>query len=891
MRLGAHQNSPLSLTGNGAEIATRGRRLAALAMTASSLLLAIAASAASPVLAADAAAAAPAPTSDPNEVVVNGIPYRETVLPTRLKSSSVYGLDLNVMDTPRNTTLLSTTQLNTLNIQDPRAFSYLTASSYTGSAFGTPNIPAIRGQYADVFINGMRSSFTDNGYGVAPDFDSVENISITKGPASVIDGPGPGVGGQADLLTKRPSLAKFQEGGSFSVDTVGNRRLVLDIGGPIIPGELGVRLSYSGAYSDSYIYSLYNHKNALYAAVRWKPNDKYQLDFNSEVMSENYTEDVGLNRVNQALIDHHQYATGAPTGEVNSSYFGFGDFPIQVGSPGNPYSPVAPFLTVLQLGNPVTINTRRTVDQAPGTSTRVFKYNAQLIQTYDFNNNLTLENNTFFDYQDSDNQEQYYYADASRGSWTFENRTDLTGKFELPFSFGDGPVENQYVVGATFRFAHTNYISNYSAETPSVYDLTSNPALWVNDGPTQIADADSFLYKTSLGRLQYGTPGRDTVNGGNTGISNLYDGGIFFQDRISFTPQLSALFGARIDAVQDHTYDPLGGVICANCFTALPDGSPVPQSHSTGVYGLGDANVSIVYKFRPEVSAYVTVDATQTNNPDGGEGGINAYGLVPDSKLLRVDSYLYEVGLKLNLLNNKLFVGSAVFDQKRQVPTGPGGTATSQANIRGVEIEANYQPVRNLFVTSSYSYIKTTLNTPAGFYNYPVYLGAQYTTANTTIPAAVTAYNPNGLPGNFVDGAGTFAVFAPGQKFDDPGTPQHIFNFLGNYKFDNGIGFRTGLQVTGPINLTSSGQLDLAASQFVPQSVINNGGYYKSPVIPWQYTWNLAVFYEWGKYTATVSVYNLTDRLNWQSSPSFYGNDFLVRNDPRTVEFRLQAKF
>jgi hypothetical protein len=41
----------------------------------------------------------------------------------------------------------------------------------------------------------------------------------------------------------------------------------------------------------------------------------------------------------------------------------------------------------------------------------------------------------------------------------------------------------------------------------------------------------------------------------------------------------------------------------------------------------------------------------------------------------------------------------------------------------------------------------------------------------------------------------------------------------------------------------------------------------------------------------TFSVYNLTDRLNWQSSPPFYGNDFLVRNDPRTFEIRLQAKF
>ena len=62
-------------------------------------------------------------------------------------------------------------------------------------------------------------------------------------------------------------------------------------------------------------------------------------------------------------------------------------------------------------------------------------------------------------------------------------------------------------------------------------------------------------------------------------------------------------------------------------------------------------------------------------------------------------------------------------------------------------------------------------------------------------------------------------------------------------------------------------------------------------MIPWQYTWNAAVFYEVGRYTVTFSVYNLTDRHNWSPSPSFYGNDFLVRSDPRTYEIRLQAKF
>jgi outer membrane receptor protein involved in Fe transport len=849
-----------------------------------------------PARAADAtpAAPAPAPPTDqpiatsiaPNakattaaEIVVNGIPYKETVLPTRMTSSSVYGLDLGVMDTPRNTTLLSTTQLDTLNIQDPRAFSYLTSSSYTDSAFGTPNIPRIRGQYADVFYNGMRSSFTDNGYGAPLNFDSFDNIAITKGPASVIDGPGPGVGGEVDLLTKRPSLSTTTIQGEATFDTLGNNRWSVDVSGPIIPGTLGLRIDYSGEDSwNTYFYDHYMRKNAVYAALRWTPNDKYQVDFNTEIVGEKYTEEVGINRVNQNLIDNTDYLQGAPVQGVtaNNQLYAelIGSGPIPIGSTGNPYSPVTPILTVLNLTNSVPFNTRVTLDQTPGVESQALLYNAQLIQTYRLNDNVTLQNNTFFDFQNSENHEPYYYADVSNGSWTIENRTNLNIDFDLPFSFdGDGPMKNQMVVGGTFRFAHVNYISDFSAETVSVYDLTSNHNLWSYSAAYQLAFADAFPYKTPFGSLQYGVPGRDETDDGNTGISDLYDGGLFVQDRLQLTQKLSLLIGGRIDFVQDNTTDPLGGAICEFCFT-----DNLPQSHSTGVYGLGNGNVSAVYKPFDWISGYLTFDFTQSVNPNGGEGGVNAYGQVADHTLLQSDSYLYEAGLKVNLLDNKLFGGLAIFDQQRSIPTGFGGTIPDQADIRGVEIEANYQPTRSFFATASYSFIKTTLNTAPEFYNYPAQLGTN------------------------VDGAALFASFAPGEKFNDPGVPQHVFNFLGNYKFSNGLGLRLGTQVTGPIATTPSGWLNVAASNLgnflplVPSSIANGTGangyaYYQSPVIPWQFTLNAAVFYEWSRYTVTLSVYNFTNQRNWEPSPSLYGNDFLVMNDPITAEIRLQAKF
>jgi hypothetical protein len=68
-------------------------------------------------------------SSDLDEIVVNGIRRGDLILPTTVSSDSAYGLDLGVMDTPRNNTLLSKAQLDALNVQNPGGFSYLTSSS------------------------------------------------------------------------------------------------------------------------------------------------------------------------------------------------------------------------------------------------------------------------------------------------------------------------------------------------------------------------------------------------------------------------------------------------------------------------------------------------------------------------------------------------------------------------------------------------------------------------------------------------------------------------------------------------------------------------------------------------------------------------------------------
>src|ERR1700729_1080837 len=187
---------------------------------------------------------------DLDEIVVNGIRRGELILPTQVSSTSAYGLDLGVMDTPRNNTLLSKAQLDALNVQNPGGFSYLASSSYSDASFGQPNVPRIRGQYADMFFNGMRDSFTLNGYGAPISFNSVDSVDIVKGPASVQAGPGAGVGGAINIAPKMPPLTKVAAEANLEFDTQQKRRGSLDIGGPITPA-LGWRVSFTDDGSGS----------------------------------------------------------------------------------------------------------------------------------------------------------------------------------------------------------------------------------------------------------------------------------------------------------------------------------------------------------------------------------------------------------------------------------------------------------------------------------------------------------------------------------------------------------------------------------------------------------------------------------------------------------------
>jgi outer membrane receptor protein involved in Fe transport len=828
----------------------------ALAQNSSASTAATAAGTSANTTASTSATPAPTPagsSDDLDEIVVHGIRRGDLILPTTVTSSSVYGLDLGVMDVPRNTTVISKAQLDALNIQNPGGFSYLTSSSYADASFGQPNIPRIRGQYGDLFFNGMRDSFTLNGYGAPISFNNVDSIDIVKGPASVQAGPGAGVGGAIDITTKMPSFSKSSLAFNLEGDSQQKRIASVDFGGPLT-SNTAARVSLTSNDSGSYYYDMYFHQQSIYAAVQTNFTPAYSVLFTADFVDTKYRENDGVNRVNQNLIDNGSYLTGAPDPSTISGY-----------------------ATEVDLsGATVQLNPRVIIDEPPGTGAHAQHFKAQIIQTFRPSDAWTLTNNTFYDFLNRYNQIMAYYADTARDSFTVENKTDFITHFST------GPVSHSIDAGFTFRFAHVDDVQNYINEPVSVFDLSGDPNSWIFPADQQVPSG-AFPYLAAFNHPQYGAAGRNPIFLNDSSISNLQDGAIFLEHRLVFSPQWSVMYGLREDLVQLNYADPLGGADCpaSACVPGLP------QSASTAWYGLRNGNLSVVYSPTPHVSAYLTYNNAQYSLPNANDGAISTWGEAPSAQL-QLDTTLYEAGLKFDLLDKSLFISSALFSQTKNVPTGLG-LSNTVAHIKGVEFELNYQPNPSFFATASYSFLHTLLDSvpPAPFYNFPA------------------------APGLNIDGAGNVAVFS-GNNFIDPGVPQQLFNVLANYKHTSGFGAQANIQVTGPIDVTQRGYINLAqtnanfandygflgitqplvgAGGLVPLSVVGANGYYNPPQIPWQFTLNAAVFYSFQNYTLKFSVYNLTSEHNLINDIPYYGNDFLTRVPPRSYDLTFSGRF
>ncbi len=827
-------------------------------------LAVLAALSAFPAVAQDAAKPTGDPTIDTMLVTGAEVPISDSIMPTVRPYSAAFGVDQNIQDVPRNVTIISREQLDAISIQDVRDFSKLTSSSYTTSNFGAPANPSLRGQYADVFVNGMKKSLTNNGNGMPVNFNSVESVDIFKGPPTVIYGVSNGyTGGFINFVTKKPYFGKFQGSASFTLGEYDQNRWNLDIGGPIIADKLAYRVSYSGEESGSYYENGDKHTQAIYGAITWTPSSNYTLDLNAEMFFADYVENFGINRVTQDLVDNNKYITGF-VGDQN------GDGKIDNRDVNGGFNSVI-------LGKTITID-RSTRLLAPGDGSYGRSFNLQAIQTFNIADNFTIVNNTLYQWVKRQTKSSYYYSEIIDPAQSIENRTEFRLDFDTPYgSAKPAPapmgkdsgmskdaktvavveekipsLKTQINFGLDIRYQEVTAFNDFNNEPANAWDL-SRPRSEVNY--VNYSQGGSVPVPGYSGR--YATPGIDSTNGGDTNRSRQLLVSPFLQTDFKFTDQLSLLLGARLDVLYVETIDPLFKKNYVERFQGLTNEQRGFDGEDSTVVGIPNFNISPSYKPFPWLTTYFTYNYSQSTASANG-GGFPAVGSNIDVQgQLRRESELFEFGVKASLLNDTLFIGSALFHQTRVVQTL--GSGSNALDVDGFEIEANYQPNKNFYATVGYTYLDAQLKDQVPF------SVQQYTIDD---PNAASFF-----PGSVV--TDTFGGVGPAYgkgDYEQPGLPDHLFNGLVSYSFDTSIG-KFGIILGGVV----TGQY--------------NYDYLGKVVIPWQYSIDATAFYKNKYFEAKIACLNATDEENWSPANAVYALDSITPDLPRRFEGTITIKF
>jgi catecholate siderophore receptor len=695
---------------------------------------------------------------------VTDVPIEQQILPTARPFTSVFGTEDNILDVPRNVTIISREQMDVIDIQDTTQFSKLTSSSYTDSNFGSPSNPSIRGQSSDVFMNGMRQRIGESGDGMPIDFNIVESVNIVPGPATAVQGASAYVGGFVDMISKQPFFDGTKTTVSYTMGSYDTNRWTLDTGGPISP-TLAYRFSYSGEDSDGYYLNWIKQTTSLYGALTWRPTKDYEVFAMAKAFWADYRENFGINRPTQQLISNGLYVPG--TNVNNGTMAGPGNLENALNVEGG---------DTIAYGAPVPVDYHETA-QGPASHAHGMEYNAQVIQTLRLSTNAQIVNNTMYSYTKRDTFNSDGYSEIVDPSWFIDNRTSLI--ITKPWATINTGLEEKY--------QSTRAYDDFFFEPVNVWDL-SNPA-FRSDINSYLASggAGGFLGQRTPGfEDRYSTPALGTFgpgsgNGGglyfdlnnDTNVSEEASVSPYFQATWKLTDTWNVVTGARLDIMHVESSDPLN-----------------PGASASTEVGEPNLNLSVVKKVTPDFSTYFTYNYSQNYTGDLADGG--GFALHADASgnptlprsLFSEQSQLFELGAKFQLLDNKLFVSNDVFEQTRQ--SKPQGSPVIQYTFYGYEVSLNYQPNKQFFATLGYSWIN----------------GSSPVTA-TTFP--FEAYDGTQLPGG--PPAPSAASEQSSGRLRAPGQPLDTFNALASYTFPCGFGVESNILVTSPMNNDYQGYL------------------------------------------------------------------------------------
>jgi outer membrane receptor protein involved in Fe transport len=740
--------------------------------------------------------------------VVVGTPEAESIIPTVRPIESVLMQGGDVLESPRAVSTITRGQLEARNIQRIEELSPWIAGAFSAPVFGNAGVPTIRGDLGESYQNGQRKTFNRNVFPVS--FNGVESIDAVRGAPPAVFGFGNATGGYINLQMKRPLGNTWHTQLRTTVGRWDYYRGQIDSGGALSQ-EWAARISVDWLDSDSFYRLVYNRSQSVYVALQYRPHKNLTVDINAEYFRAAYTENPGTTRPTQELIDHGIYITGSSLGDPDVPLF------------GNTFTP----------SGTQRIDGSQTL-LAPGDGARARVFNTQAIVRFD-QPEWRFTNRSYYEDVFAERHSSYFFTGYLPQSQTFENRSEWVTEREF------GGFRHQLLAGVALRYEHRESYVDILNQVFNPFDVTQDP------DTLRFPTDQLFFVQPVPGTPYLATPGgrypregmSPSVGLSATLKSTLHNFGIFLQDQIQFTRHWSLLLGGRLDFVRVRSEDPL----------PRAGHDPASARHRDM---LSSGSVSLQYQPRREISTYLTINRAAAVEGSGSSGGFGLNSNLASRELnfiarelFRNSSDLVELGTKFSLLQNTLFLGGALYQQKRN-RINPRFNLPDEIRVRGLELELLFQPNPAIAFGANFSY------SDARYVDGPLPGSIQ------TVPR----FDPTEPSGNY----GAY----PRGDYRIPGLPRTLFNTFASYRLPSGFGVTLAVEAQGSQNLDLFGHV----------------------VIRSQHQTNLTFFYQGESLDIFLHIFNLTDEFNWRPSATpFAGADLITRELPRHWQATLRYRF
>ena len=768
---------------------------------------------------------------------------------------SVFGFGKTILETPRAVSSINAEFLEEFNVSSINDIVSFVPGTFTTSFFGVAGSLDIRGTSAENYFRGVKRLNNEGNFPTP--IGASDRIDVIRGPMSPISGPSK-VGGALNFIPKsaRAATGQYLESptGQFGYRTGSWDKSVLsgELGGPF---EIGGR---DGGYylygevdnSGSYFTHDSSDQNILQASFNLDLTDSTRVEAGMMYQEWRGFENGGWNRVTQDLIDNRNYIAGDPRVNIDRS-FGNGDGLIQereidawersgdlpglafTGTPfvdgvtcftgltpfcfeGN-FAPLNPanftqgLADSLGLGlDPATVrNVKLKTSEVLITPTDKYDTDSgtayfDIIHTTD--SGMTITNKLFYDSVEYTNIDGYGFTKVA-DSWILEDQLILAMKFE------SGSFVSDLQVSPSIRHTDAFYALDFSDEIFDRVDLSRGfSAFSLQEVPSRdINESWSDYLNTEY--TQYG-------------FSVLADN--------SLGDNLSLLLGARYDYI-DIKSENGDGAGPNTLRTFDPLGENKQSGNDDGFTWTASLSYTLPFGFTP----YVTM-AEQTTIISGSAGEVSAVNVANDSFL--GDSEMTEVGLKMSLLEGRLFAAVAYFDQERIAFSSQNPVNNQATQSDGYEVEFRYVMNDRFTFMATYSNFDVVVLQDSG------------TTFSFIGPTNIPQVNPASIFGGIIG-----ANHVVGKESPRGGIPDVAWSISGTQRWTDEI--RTGFSFT--------------SVDEVRASVL--GG----PLLPDYQLLNVNAAYETKKFKIGLYLNNILDEEYFRGNfPSLYGNSNILPGLP-----------